>query len=67
MQQAVDRSPKRYDRQQLLAITALENEDWETSREALTKVTREGRAVWGMGGVRRWGLPRIVPWHHRAP
>jgi tetratricopeptide (TPR) repeat protein len=43
MQQAVDRSPKRYDRQQLLALTALENEDFATSREALTKVTREGK------------------------
>lgn len=43
MQQAVDRSPKRYDRQQLLALTALENEDYGTSRDALTKVTREGK------------------------
>ncbi len=43
MQQAVDRSPKRYDRQQLLALTALENEDFETSRDALKKVTREGK------------------------
>jgi tetratricopeptide (TPR) repeat protein len=43
MQQAVDRSPKRYDRQQLLALTALENEDFTTSRDALKKVTREGR------------------------
>jgi tetratricopeptide (TPR) repeat protein len=43
MQQAVDRSPKRYDRQQLLALTALENEDYSTSRDAFTKVTREGK------------------------
>jgi tetratricopeptide (TPR) repeat protein len=43
MQKAVDRSPKRYDRQQLLALTALENEDYATSRTALTKVTREGK------------------------
>lgn len=43
MQKAVDRSPKRYDRQQLLALTALENEDYATSRNALTKVTREGK------------------------
>jgi tetratricopeptide (TPR) repeat protein len=43
MQQAVDRSPKRYDRQQLLALTALENEDFTTSRDALKKVTREGK------------------------
>ena len=43
MQQAVDRSPKRFDRQQLLALTALENEDYSTSRDALTKVTREGK------------------------
>jgi tetratricopeptide (TPR) repeat protein len=43
MQQAVDRSPKRYDRQQLLALTALENDDFSTSRDALKKVTREGK------------------------
>lgn len=43
MQQAVDRSPKRYDRQQLLALTAIENEDYATSRDALMKVTREGK------------------------
>lgn len=43
MQKAVDRSPKRYDRQQLLALTALENEDYVTTRNALTKVTREGK------------------------
>lgn len=43
MQQAVDRSPKRFDRQQLLALTALENEDYATSRDALAKVTREGK------------------------
>lgn len=43
MQLAVDRSPKRYDRQQLLALTALENEDFVTSRDALKKVTRDGK------------------------
>lgn len=43
MQQAVDHSPRRYDRQQLLALTALQNEDYATSRDALTKVTREGK------------------------
>lgn len=43
MQQAVDRSPRRFDRQQLLAMTALENEDYETSKIALLKVTRDGK------------------------
>ncbi|MDQ1343696.1 MAG: hypothetical protein QG650_416, partial [Patescibacteria group bacterium] len=43
MQQAVDRSPRRFDRQQLLALTAIENEDFETSRDALLKVTRDGK------------------------
>lgn len=43
MQQAVDKSPRRFDRQQLLAMTALENEDYETSKNALLKVTREGK------------------------
>lgn len=43
MQQAVDKSPRRFDRQQLLALTALENEDYETSKNALLKVTRDGK------------------------
>ncbi len=43
MQKAVDRSPRRFDRQQLLALTAIENEDFETSKTALLKVTRDGK------------------------
>lgn len=43
MQQAVDRSPRRFDRQQLLALTAMDNEDYETSKTALLKVTRDGK------------------------